>query len=139
MSSTSDEHSSSGNTSLAHHSKCSSSSKDVAKLERKGKGTHGLTIVRRMLENQENWQTISTKSDYHFPRMFEKPSMQAIYYTPDCRELPQACGNEHYLWDDRQLSKGSWNKDREIVVTIGGNEEKLCYGVAPCNGAHSNF
>ena len=63
MSSTSDEHCSSGNTSLAHHSKCSSSSKDVAKLERKGKGTHGLTIVRRMLANQENWQTKSTKSD----------------------------------------------------------------------------
>jgi len=83
MSSTSDEHSSSGNTSLAHHSKCSSSSKDVAKLERKGKGTHGLTIVRRMLENQENWQTISKKSAYQFSRVFEKPSMQAIYYTPD--------------------------------------------------------
>ena len=49
-------------------------------------------------------------------------------------KLPQACAsNVHFLWDDVQISKGSWNKDREVTMTIAGKSERLMYRVAPCN------
>ena len=40
----------------------------------------------------------------------------------------------HYLWDDIQISKSGWNKDREVDVLISGKKEKLMYRVASCNG-----
>ena len=53
--------------------------------------------------------------------------MEVIYYTPDSREHAQACvHNLHYLWDDIQLSKGSWNKDRDIIMDIDGKKNTFC-------------
>ena len=45
--------------------------------------------------------------------------MQTAYYVDDATRLPQACvSNPHFMWDDAQISKRSWNKDRQISVII---------------------
>ena len=49
----------------------SQSSNPATKRVRKGKGTHGLTIVRQLIECKENWQTITEKADYQFPSVFK--------------------------------------------------------------------
>ena len=91
--------------------------------------------VRKLIEDEENWRNISDKSGYQFLGSFSTPQMQRAFYVDDCRKLPQACvSSPHFLWDDIQISKRSCNKDREVMVTIAGNSEKLMYRDAPCNG-----
>ena len=91
--------------------------------------------IKKLLLDKENWQNISEKCDYQFPGVFSSPQMQGAFYSDDCKKLPQSSdSNPHFLLDDIQVSKGSWNKDREITVTIDGKVEKLMYRVAPCNG-----
>ena len=104
--------------------------------ERKGKGTHAWITAKRLLEDKENWNAITSKSDYHFPGQFSTNRTHAVLYTPDCMELPQASSDSsvHYLWNDIQISKGSWNKDREVQVKIGDTNETLMYRSSPCNG-----
>lgn len=112
-----------------------SADKSAGKSIRIGKGTHGLVTIRKLIEDEENWKKISEKSDYQFPGVFPTQQSQRALFVDDCMKLPQACvSNPHFLWDDVQISKGSWNKDREVTVTIAGKAEKLMYRVAPCNG-----
>lgn len=102
---------------------------------RAGKGTHGLRIVKLLLEDKENWKHISSKNDYQYLGVFPNEQMQAIYYSSDCTKLDQACSTDpHFLWHDDQLSKGKVNKDYSINVQIGDKEEQLIYQCAPCNG-----
>ena len=90
--------------------------------------------IKRLLLDKENWKNITDKSEYQFPGVFSSPQTQNAYYTDDCTKLPQSCAlNRHFLWDNIQVSKGSWNKDREITVTLDKKDEKLVYRVAPCN------
>ena len=112
----------------------SAANSTAEKKVRKGKGTHGLNVIRALIEDKENWEEITTKHAYQFPGVFESPKMQRVYYTPNCTELEQSCStNHHFLWDDNQLSKGSW-KDREVKVNIDNEQTALIYRSAPCNG-----
>ena len=71
----------------------------VAK-KRWGKGTHGLTIVRDLMTNKENWTIINSKRDYRF---YEKEQKQNVFYTPNVLELDQAdTTNPHYMWDEKE-------------------------------------
>ena len=108
----------------------------VQKKERNGKGIHALIMAKRLLQDKENWKTVSSKSEYHFPGVFTDERSHIVYYIPDYRELPQASSDLgiHFLWDDIQLSKSSWNKDREVHVSIGENNEVLLYRASSCNG-----
>ena len=116
--------------------KCSKSAeRNTCKSTRAGNGTHSLVTIKKLLLDKENWQNISEKCDYQFPGVFSSPQMQGAFYSDDCKKLPQSGdSNPHFLLDDIQVSKGSWNKDREITVTIDGKVEKLMYRVAPCYG-----
>ena len=76
------------------------------KRKRIGKGSNILTVVRKMLADQENWKTVSDKQDYHFLGAFPKSTKQQLYYIPDCTSLQQASPSNHFLWNDIQLSKG---------------------------------
>ena len=105
---------------------------------RKGKGIHGLTVVRQLIECKENWQMITEKADYQFLGVFKSEQNQVIMYTSDCRKVGQSCNKKyHFMWDDIQLSKGTW-RDREVKVNLNNdgvqNEETLIYRSAPCNG-----
>jgi len=105
------------------------------KKSRQGRGTHGLTIVRQLLLDRENWKIIQSKHDYQFPGVFEDEQMQAIYYTPDVFKLDEAdLSNPHFMWDDIQLSKGKLNKDRLVTVEVASEKVNLMYRSAPCNG-----
>ena len=66
-----------------------------------GKGSHGLSVVRKMLSHSASWKMIEDKSTYQFPGVFQSKLMQCLYYTPDCTKLPQyAPGKQHFTWDD---------------------------------------
>ena len=108
--------------------------KSAKKTMRAGKGSHGLAIIKKLVEEEENWEMITTKSDYQFPGVYTSSAFQRAFYTPNCRDLPQSSDNVNFLWDDVQLSKSGWNKDREVEFTISGRKEKLMYRVASCNG-----
>ena len=87
--------------------------KSGKKTLRTGKGSHGIATIKRLIEDEENWETIKKKSDYQFPGVFSSAVVQKAFYTPDCTQLPQSTANPHYLWDDIQISKSGWNKDRD--------------------------
>ena len=90
------------------------------KQKRIGKGINILTVVRKMLADQQNWKTVSDKQDYHFLGAFPKSTEQQLYYIPYYTSLQQASpSNNHFLWNDIQLSKGQVNKHRLIEVEIG--------------------
>lgn len=102
---------------------------------KKGKGTRGLSVLKNLLQDKENWKTITTKSDYQFPGVFDSPLQPTLMYTPDCKSLAQSCqSNPHFIWDDIQLSKGTW-RDRDIKLAIESEEKvDVVYRYAPCNG-----
>ena len=57
-----------------------------------------------------------------------------MYYN-DITKLPQfSPSHPHFLWDDVQLGKGSYSKDRMVKFSIGGKEEALFYRTCPCKG-----
>ena len=100
-----------------------------------GKGTHGLRVVKTLLEDEENWKHISSKDDYQYLGVFPNEQMQVIYYSEDCTKLDQSCSTDpHFLWHDIQMSKGKVNKDYPISVEFGSSTEELIYQCAPCNG-----
>ena len=41
-----------------------------------GKGTHGLKVVKTLLEDDENWKQIPSKDDYQYLGVFPKEQMQ---------------------------------------------------------------
>ena len=100
-----------------------------------GKGTHGLRVVKTLLEDEENWKHISSKDDYQYLGVFPNEQVQVIYYSEDCTKLDQSCSTDpHFLWHDIQMSKGKVNKDYPISVEFGSSTEELIYRCAPCNG-----
>lgn len=75
------------------------------------KSTHegnGISTIRRLLEDHENWHEISSKNDYQFPGVFSTPSMQRSFYTPNCMNLPQSTSNLHYMWEDIATDIKKW-------------------------------
>ena len=69
---------------------------------------------------------------YHYPGFFKSEKMQFMYFTPDCFKLPQYCPeNPHFLWEDIQLSKGKFNKNRLTEVTVDGEKLKFHYHLHP--------
>ena len=105
-----------------------------AKPVRAGKGSHAITTIKKMLEDEENWQVISSKDQYQFPGVFSGVQMQRAFYVADCMQLPQSTSNPHYMWEDIQISKSGWNTDREVSIEMHGTQEKLMYRVSSCNG-----
>ena len=101
---------------------------------RTGKGKHMLTILKRLLNDEENWLklTSSNKERYLFPGWHDSNVGNALYYTDDVTMLPQFSG-EHHLWQDIQLGQASTSKNAMSVV-INGRKESLNYWMARCNG-----
>ena len=101
---------------------------------RSGKGCHGIALIKMLIEDEENWEHLSCKDDYQFPGVFPHSKLQRAYYTDDYKSLPQSTSDPHFLWQDIQMSKSGWNKDRQVTVKIAGKSETLMYRVASCNG-----
>ena len=102
--------------------------------DRKGKGTHGLIIVRRLLADKENWRIPDTKSDWQFPCTLCREKDQCILYIEEYRKVYLSCPkNLYFLWADIQLSKSKVNNYR-TKVKISGKDVSVMYRSAPCNG-----
>ena len=75
----------SSSPSTAHPSdtpKCTPSSIE-GKRSRLGKGSHILTLVRKFLNEPENWKEVDAKKCYQFPGVFTKTCIQQLYYIAD--------------------------------------------------------
>ena len=102
---------------------------------RVGKGTPPLLIVRKLMNEKENWKDVSCKKDYQYPGVFSTAQMQCVFYTADYTTLQQSSSHDkHFMWNDVQLSKGKLNKDRLIDMFVGSTKEMLHYRSAPCAG-----
>ena len=77
-----------------------------------GKGSNTLYEVRKPLQSQENWKCIDSKHQYQFLVSFNVLALQQLYYTEDVAKLPQYYRDNHFLWNDIQLSKGKVKEDR---------------------------
>ena len=102
--------------------------------ERKGKGTHGLIVVKELLADKENWILPENDSDWNYPGISCRGRDQCVLYFEDYRKVYPSCPkNIHFLWADIQLSKGKVNNYKTKVV-IDGKEIAVTYRSAPCNG-----
>ena len=61
--------------------------KKICASTRAGKDTHGLRVVKALLEDEENWREITSKDDYQYLGVFPNEQMQVIYYSQDCLSL----------------------------------------------------
>ena len=105
------------------------------KRTKHGKGTHGILVVKKLMNDQENWRSVTSKYGYQFPGIFDGEVNQQMIHIPDCSKLPQYTPSDpHFLWKDIQFSKGKLNKPREVKFMIGGQEEALIYHSASCRG-----
>jgi len=67
----------------------------------KGKGTHGLIVVRKLLVDKENWKVPENESDWQFPRAFYRGKDQCTLYIEDYWKAHSCCPkNFHFLWAD---------------------------------------
>ena len=101
---------------------------------RLGRGSHILTLVRKFLNEPENWKEVDAKKCYQFPGVFTKTCTQQLCYIADSSKLSQTCDDVHFMWKDIQLSKGQLNKKRLIFADIAGKKEEIYYSSAPCLG-----
>ena len=75
-----------------------------------GKGSHTLHIVRQLMSD------VPIIEQYQYPGL-----QQAIMYCCNITKLPQySPSHPHFFWDDVQLGKGSFSKDRMVKFLIGG-------------------
>ena len=78
------------------------------KRTKHGKGTHGILVVKKLMNDQENWRSVTSKYDYQFPGIFDGEVNQQMIYTSDCSKLPQYTHSDpHFLWKDIQFQKES--------------------------------
>lgn len=116
---------------MTYSNACSST---TSKRVRNGQGTHIITIIRKLMEDKENWETITDNSSTSF---------QAILITVKCNEcyihlIPENwyshvtaicifCGMVY------SFPKVAGTR-RVITITTDDVEEHLLYRIAPCNG-----
>ena len=102
--------------------------------DRKGKGTHGLIIVKNLLSDKENWIVTEDQSDWQFPGSSCKGKDQFVLFIEDFQKVYANCPkNVHFLWTDIQLSKGKVN-NYKTKMQIDGKDVSVVYRSAPCNG-----
>lgn len=110
------------------------------KLTRKSKGTHLLPVLLGLLSSSEKWYKIEEPDDYQYPGKFRVDHPQRLGFAPDITTLPfYTKEDEHFLFNDIQISKGKPRAARKITVSMKGKEEELYYRIAPCGGVKCCF
>lgn len=105
------------------------------KLLRKTKGTHLLPILTKLLASSENWYDIKEQDDYQYPGKFSEDNPRRLGYASDISSLPfYTREDEHFLFNDIQVSKGKLRAPRMITTIVDGKEEEVNYRIAPCGG-----
>ena len=103
--------------------------------KRNGKGCHLLSLVKNLIEDEENWKKITDKENYQYLGTFSEPSSNFIYFLQYITQLPHyTADNAEFLWSDVQFSKGSSTK-QIVEFNIGGKgKEKCVFHKAQCTG-----
>ena len=100
----------------------------------KSKGTHLLPTVTKLLSSSENWFEIKDPDDYQYPGRFNPAHPERLGFAPDITTLPfYVKDDEHFLFNDIQISKGKPRAPRKVTVTVDKKEE-VYYRIAPCGG-----
>lgn len=116
------------------HNDAQGTMQQTSGCDRKGKGTHGLIVVRKLLADKENWRVPENETDWQFPGTSCRGKDQCILYIEDYRKVYSSCPkNLHFLWADIQLSKGKVN-NYKTKLKIDGKDVSVMYKSAPCNG-----
>ena len=120
--------------SLSNCSDTQRSMQQPSACDRKGKGTHGLIVVKKLLADKENWRIPENESDWQFPGASCRGKDQCVLYIEDYWKVYSSCPkNIHFLWADIQLSKGKVNNYKTKMM-INGKDISVMYRSAPCNG-----
>ena len=103
--------------------------------QRKGKGSHALSIAQELLSDKSNWFEIKSSDDYNFLGVFTTPFPQRLGYCEDISKLPNyEVSDPHFLYSDIQIGKGKARPKRLIQMNIDGKSENVYYRFAPCGG-----
>ena len=103
--------------------------------QRKGKGSHALSIAQELISDKSNWFEIKSSDDYNFPGVFTTPFPQRLGYCEDISKLPNCeVSDPHFLYSDIQFGKGKARPKRLIKMNIDGKNESVYYRFAPCGG-----
>ena len=103
--------------------------------QRKGKGSHALSIAQELISDKSNWFEIKSSDDYNFPGVFTTPFPQHLSYCEDISKLPNfEISDPHFLYSDIQFGKGKARPKRLIKMNIDGKNESVYYRFAPCGG-----
>ena len=105
------------------------------KQTRQSKGTHLLPVLTKLLCSSANWYNIESPEDYQYPGIFRVAYPQRLGYASDISALPfYTQKDEHFLFNDIQISKGKLRAPRKVKFVVDGKEEFLNYRIAPCGG-----
>ena len=75
------------------------------------------------MSEKENGKTLTNKSEYQYPGVYETAQLQCVYHIDDYKTLEQSVESDpHFIWNDIQLSKGKLNKDRLLEMDVGGKK-----------------
>ena len=123
------------------------SSVKPAKKKRLSGGSNLMPEIENALSSQSNWYEISTTSQYQYPGVCPQSTSEVKFmgHVTDCTQLAHYTGsNEHFLYNENQLSKAHYN-DNKRTVTINGKTSNVhiryaqCRGVLKCTNTSCSF
>lgn len=113
--------------------------KKLCKSTRRGAGSQALPVIKELLSKSENWFTISSCQDYHFPDVFREPAPARLGYCSDITQLPNyEESDSDFIFSDIQLGKGKARNHRTVSLNVNGTVESVIYRIV-YRAVESNF
>lgn len=107
----------------------------VNSVSRKGKGSHALTVLQKLICVKKNWFPIIDSEGYNFPGVFKHPYPQRLGYCEDITRIANfEASDPHFIFSDIQLGKGKARPKRLVQLDIAGKKESVYYRFVPCGG-----
>jgi hypothetical protein len=102
---------------------------------RKSKGTHLLPQLKNLLSSSNFWFNIDATDDYYYHGCFRTPLPQRLGFCQDITSLPfYVPEDEHFLFNDIQISKGKPRAPRKITTEVNQKQEEVYYRIVLCGG-----
>ena len=104
--------------SVSEEQSSESSDNAVTPKKRLSSGSNIMPIIEDTLSSHSNWFEISATPQYqypgviphHDPQSSSSSGLKYMGHVSDCSKLPHYTGtNEHFLYNENQLSKGHYN------------------------------
>ena len=105
------------------------------KRKRQGRGSHALPVIRSLMASSDQWFSIASENDYHYPGVFTVPYPQRMAYCSDISTLAHYDpSNKHFLFTDIQFGKGKARAAQKVKMSVDGKDEDVWYRIVPCGG-----